>query len=129
MDNITVPASITVPAAVKTYLALAPQVANAPAKWGDNTLAILPKYRPRATSMYTSGQQNGKTAVRLVVPRTYTNASTTQVLSDGNITVDLIVQGPLVCTETELLSAVGQAVGILMSTPVKTALTDRRPNV
>lgn len=129
MLQITTTASTTVPGTVKTYNPIAPQVQGSPARWGDNSAGVLPKYRPRATSMFTSGSTNGKTTVRYVLPLFYTNTTTGQVLPDGNVTVDIIISGPLVVDPAKLESALGQAVAIAMSTEVKSAWTDRRPNV
>lgn len=129
MLSITTTASTTVPGAVKTYIPVAPQVQGSPARWGDNSAGVLPKYRPRATTMYTSGATNGKTTVRYVLPRFYTNTTTGQVLPDGNVTVDLVISGPLVVDPATIEAALGQAVAIAMSAEVKSAWTDRRPNV
>lgn len=129
MQSLVTAASTSVPGAVKTYVPIAPQVQGSPARWGDNSAGVLPKYRPRATTMYTSGASNGKTTVRYVLPLFYTNATTGQVLPDGNITVDIVVAGPLVVDPAKLEAAVGQAVAIAMSTDVKSSWVDRRPNV
>lgn len=129
MLQITTTASTTVPGAVKTYVPIAPQVQGSPARWGDNSAGVLPKFRPRATTMFTSGPSNGKSLVRYVLPLFYTNSSTGQVLPDGNITVDVVISGPLVVDPAKLDQALGQAIAIAMSTEVKSAWNDRRPNV
>lgn len=129
MQNITTAASTSVPGAVKTYIPVAPQVSQSPARWGDNSAGVLPKYRPRATSMFTSGAQNGKTTVRYVRPLFYTESTTGRVMPNGNITVDIVISAPLVCEPTDISAAIGQCVAIAMASEVKAAIEDRRPNV